>query len=350
MFIGTCGFGSSGSSAVSDYLKEFNENCVLDRIEFTIPFCVDGLTDLDYHVHQSTYRSEDSIVAIERFKKLISRQCNYLTKRTKITKKELLEETDIFLNRIIQAKWLGYSGHEGGILEYQIGGRIFYARIRPFLERRIGIKYKWYPLRTVSLSIMPEGFDAAARDFLRFILKKMGADYSKNIVLDQPFSGNNPQACFKYYDDPRAIVVDRDPRDIYIFAKTILKGRYTFMPADDVESFIQYYRRLRDNQPYKDPDKNILIIQFEDMVYDYWNTTEKIRKWLCLPENKNQKSVFDPALSIANTQTFKRFPQFADEVKKIEDSLSEYLYDFSRFPTPDLSGEMFFGKSPKNKL
>lgn len=348
MFIGTCGFGSSGSSAVSDYLKEFNENCVLDRIEFTIPFCVDGLTDLDYHLHNATYRCEDSIAAIDRFKKLISKQSNYLTKRTKITKQELSEETEKFLNKLIQARWLGYSGRDDGILEYQIGARVLYARVRPFFERKLGIRYKWYPLKTVSMSILPDGFDDAAKEFLHFILEKMGADFSRNIVLDQPFSGNNPQACFNYYDDPRAIVVDRDPRDNYIFAKTTLKGKNTFMPTESVEEFIKYYKALRVNQPYTKDDTRILRLQFEDLVYKYDETTELVRNWLGLPKNPSPKSIFDPALSIANTQTFKRFPQFTEDVKKIEKALPEYIYDFSRYPEPDLSGKMFYGKSPKN--
>ena len=35
MIIGACGFGSTGSSAVSDYLLEFEGTSVLDKIEFT---------------------------------------------------------------------------------------------------------------------------------------------------------------------------------------------------------------------------------------------------------------------------------------------------------------------------
>ena len=33
MIIGVCGFGSSGSSAVTDYLKEFSTTEVLDNID-----------------------------------------------------------------------------------------------------------------------------------------------------------------------------------------------------------------------------------------------------------------------------------------------------------------------------
>ena len=48
MIIGVCGFCSTGSSAVSDYLKEFKENQVLDMLEFTLAYIPDGLGDLEY--------------------------------------------------------------------------------------------------------------------------------------------------------------------------------------------------------------------------------------------------------------------------------------------------------------
>lgn len=46
----------------------------------------------------------------------------------------------------------------------------------------------------------------------------MGADLSKPICLDQPFSGNNPENSFKFYNNPYAIIVDNDPRDLYLAA------------------------------------------------------------------------------------------------------------------------------------
>ena len=97
------------------------------------------------------------------------------------------------------------------------------------------------------------------------------------------------------------------------------------------------------------PDKRILRLQFEEMVYDYDSATRKIRDFLHLPDDPAPKSIFDPALSVANTQVFKRFPKFSEDIALIERELPEYLFDFSRFPEPDLSGKMFFGKSPKNK-
>lgn len=58
MIVGTCGFGSTGSSVVSDYLLEYENTMVLDRLDFTwVSKRLDGLIDLEYHVmhpHQRT--------------------------------------------------------------------------------------------------------------------------------------------------------------------------------------------------------------------------------------------------------------------------------------------------------
>ena len=86
------------------------------------------------------------------------------------------------------------------------------------------------------------------------------------------------------------------------------------------------------------------------MVYEYKKTSAKVREFLHLPENPRPRTVFEPNLSIANTQVFKRFPQFAEDVRTIERELPEYLFDFSKYQTPDFKKKMFYGKSPKNKL
>ena len=79
MIIGTCGFCSTGSSAVSDYLKEFDENQVLDGVEFTYVYLPDGLEDLYYHTTNKISRDDSSSIAIPRFKKFIKHYEKYLS-------------------------------------------------------------------------------------------------------------------------------------------------------------------------------------------------------------------------------------------------------------------------------
>lgn len=351
MVIGTCGFGSTGSSAVSDYLKEFDNNCTLDKAEFFIVYCPDGLVDLEFHLMHPHSRVAESDCALERFKYMVVKDHGrYLSKKMGITLKELDDMTSEFIDKLTQVSWLGYQNYTNSFIKENIGGRLLYYRVFPFFQKHFNKNFTGYPLTPTRVSVRPDNFYDEAKAFIRNMLVRMGANYEKNIVLDQPFPGNNPAVCFPFYDDPYAIVVDRDPRDNYVFAKTKLKGNINgFMPTEDVHEFIKYYRALRDGQAYKETNDRILRIQFEEMVYDYDIATEKIREFLRLPKNPRPKSIFDPALSVANTQTVKRFPQFSDEVAVIEKELPEYLFDFEKYPAPDLSGEMFFGKSPKNK-
>ncbi len=349
MFIGTCGFGSTGSSAISDYLKEFDCNHVIDKMEFTIAYCVDGLTDLERHLMYPAGRTSEGSTAILRFRNMMEKRSRYISQKTNLTQKEIIKITDDYLKSITQITWKGVQNTKNSFWHHQIGGRLMKSKVIPIIEKSTKKKYYGYPFEDIPFSVKPDSFYESTRAFMKSLLSAMNADFTKNIVMDQPFSGPNPQACFNFFDDPYAIVVDRDPRDNYVFAKTRLRGVNSFMPTENVHDFITYYRSLRDNQPYKEENDRVIRIQFEDLVYDYDQTTERFRKLMGLPENPNPKSIFDPALSVANTQTFKRFPQYRDEVSIIEKELPEYLFDFEKYPEPDLSGEMFYGKSPKNK-
>lgn len=349
MIIGACGFGSTGSSAVSDYLKEFDCCQVLDKVEFNWVSMVDGLIDLEYHLKYPHSRTGDSFQAIERFKECAIRRSLYFS-RAGLSQNKFMESVDRFIDSITTTSWEAHIKTPKNIVE-----KVWFSFIsRTGYIRKWEIKHKrqWngYPYVEVPFSVNPANFDLAAREHVKELLSAMGATFKDPIILDQPFAGNNPQACFKFYEDPYAFVVDRDPRDIYVFANTRLIGRLPhFMPIHPVEKFVAYFKALREGQPYQEAHERILRLNFEDMVYNYDETTEKIRQFLHFPINPNPKSIFDPAISMPNTQVWKRFPQFNKDIAYIESNLKEYLYDFSNCPEPDINSVMFHGKSPKNK-
>ena len=295
-------------------------------------------------------RTKGSIVAIQRYIQHM-KNCERHYEKCAGIKAEVLEKSVYrFLNGITDVSWNWYyKAGNMNLIERLLKVSLMQARVIPHLEKKKGAQIKCFPMKKVYLSMLPQNFDKLAKKHIRELLNAMGGDLKKTIVLDQPFAGNNPQACFKYFDDPYAVVVDRDPRDNYVFAKTRLLGNNHFMAVDTVQDFVKYYRAIRDNQPYKKPDPRVLSLKFEELVYDYDNTTEKLRAFLKLSENPNPKSIFDPSLSINNTQVFRRFPQYKKDIEYIEANLSEYLFDFSRYPKPNLNGEMFFGKSPLHK-
>lgn len=346
MIIGACGFGSTGSSVITDYLREYNHIIVKDDLEFTWVSEPDSLIDLERAVMFPHNRTSDSIYAIKRYLELVNRRKNAY-QRHGLPSRKFEESAKEFINSITTVKWNWYDGR----ITYRYRSKYFLhalmqKKIIPRIEKKEGKQADIWPLQEVRLSIKPANFYHAAKKHVCELLAEMGLNETSVVVLDQPFAGNNPQACFPFFEDPYAIIVDRDPRDNYVFARTKLLGRNHFMAVEPVENFIAYYRAIRKDQPYLEENPRILRVRFEDMVYNYDETSQRIRDFIKLPDNPNPRTVFEPNLSVANTQVFKRFPQFADDIKAIERELPEYLFDYSKYPEPDFSKRMFYGKSP----
>lgn len=349
MIIGVCGYGSSGSSAVSDYLMEFNHTCVLDKIEFTWVTCVDGLIDLEYHIMNPHGRTDDSVVAINRYIDNLNKFKRYYKINGGIDLKKFEKSIHDFIDSITDVKWYSYIENQSESNLIKKIKNVIRSKLIPVIERKRKKQLSCFPFKEVRLSVCPKNFYEAARKHVNELLEAMGADFSKPLILDQPFSGTNPSCAFHFFDDPHAIIVDRDPRDIYVFSKTKLLGRNHFMPNNSVYDFIKYFKAIRSKKHEQIESNRVLSIQFEEMVYDYYSATKKIRDFLGFPINPNEKSIFDPRLSINNTQVWRRYPQFKEDIEIIEKELPECLFDFSKYPEPDLSGEMFYGKSPLNR-
>jgi len=347
--IGTCGFGSTGSSAVSDYLKEFEDNQVLDNIEFTFPYEPDGLLDLEFHLMEQHARGSASQVSIRRYRNLVKRLGKYIASNTSLSQQALWRLTDDFLESIVQIKWKGYNDVDLGVVQRVFGNSIMRQRVIPALEKAFNRPIETYPLEDIEFSIKPDNFYSECKEYIRRLLTEMGADFRRNIVLDQPFSAEDPEKSFVFFDDPVAIVVDRDPRDVYLFGIKHLMSRGRFMPTDSVEKFVEYYRLLRKNMPYNNGNERILRLNFEDLVYEYEKTTTKIIDFCKLSNNKAKFTIFDPSMSIANTQLFKRFGGYQSDIDYIERHLAEYLYNFDKYPPISHAGKLFHGRSPLNK-
>lgn len=354
MIISTCSFGSSGSSAVSDYLHECDGVQVMDKAELTLATMVDGLEDLEFQLMIKNPRQASSIYALQRFKKAVMGHAKGWNKRFGIPVERVEEITDTFIESITQVKYVGFSPmvdkKHSEFLRVHVGTSLIRNRIVSRLERKGVIKenFDFYPLDTVRMSVHPSNFYEEARKFVKTLLVEMGADFDKKIVLDQAFMGSDPSRSMPFYEDSYAVVVDRDPRDMYIFAKKVLLSKGRFMPTDTVENFIAYYRALRDTDAYRVENDRILRLKFEDMVYRYDETTARIDQFLNV-KNTSPRTIFVPEMSAANTNLIRKFPEFAEDVRKIEEALPEFLFDFGKYQPLDKGGKMFYGKSPLNK-
>lgn len=353
MIISTCSFGSTGSSVITDYLKEFDSLHVFDSAELTWISAPDGIIDLEYHLNNPHCRTADSIRAIERYKILCEQRKRVFEVGWKIPWTVFEKSLNEFIDAIVMVSW---KWNIRPPREEPLWRRIIIKilkRTRYIHKWELKHKRQWecFPYKDVYFSVKPKNFDFAAKKHIKDILFALGAKENEHLVFDQLFPGNNPQSCFKYFDDPYAVVVDRDPRDIYVFGKIVLlkKGAGHIMPLNNVKDFVVYYRALRDNQPYKEKNDRILFLRFEDLVYHYDITTKKLRDFLHLGENPKPKTIFDPSMSMANTQIWKRYPEFKEDIEYIERELKEYLFDFEGCPEPNVNAKMFSGKSLNNK-
>ena len=346
--IGVCGYSVTGSSAYSDFLREFNEVQVLDLIEFGLVFFPDGLEDLEYHV-KNYHKYASSVVAINRFRNLIKK-----TKRLKTaTKGKINTLTDDFLNKIIQVSWNGTCSIDKIILSpaelffkkcfFQLGKKL---RLRFFYKLYLSI----FPTK-MELSIMPDNFDTEAKNFVSEILNLMGRDINRITVLDQPFEGCNPVKSFKFFDNPKAIVVARDPRDHYLFVKLFLqkRGEGYQIPCDNVDNYIKYFRQTHLLPKDLKNREDVIFFNFEELIYDYENTAKKTAEFAGVTQHIHKGEFFKPSHSRNNTQLFRKFSGYEADIKKIERELPEYLFPFEKYPDITPEGGMFFGSQSNKK-
>lgn len=355
MIIGCCGFGSSGSSVVTDFLKEYDSFDVIDDFEYTLCYCPDGIRSLDFALNEFPVRNDFASVALKRFSTLVINKMpnSSFIKQSNIDKKEFRKISIEYINSLIDFSWRGYNGTE--FLTHNAFYRLFgislmMQRVIPFFEKKGRRTWKnKYPYHSINFCSYPNEFIEKTKKYNDDIISLASNNNSNIKVLDQPFPGDNPISCMKYFNNPKCIVVDRDPRDIYIFLKTKLKNRGSFMPSENVKEFVNYFKKIRKNYENLTANDSLLFIKFEDMIYRYDETTSKIVSFLGLNPNPNPKTIFIPKRSMANTQLFKRFKEFSKDVEYIESELKEYLYDFTDCEYSQ-DGEMFFGKSNVNFL
>lgn len=331
MIINVSGFGYSGSGAVIDLLKEFEDIQVLD-MELNILYVPDGIRDLEYHLCEDHYRFMSSDIAISRFIKRMDAISENFDKKDR---KRFMEIAKNYIDSLVQVTWNGYSiidrseySHLKRNLRIKLPDLI--STILSKIHIRMPIKD---PVRQMYLSIEPSNFLESTKTFFSNILDFIGYNQSNTIVVDQMLASDNNYHCIKYFDEIKIINVLRDPRDVYLLLKAELpntgKAIPMFIPTDSVENFINYYKLLVNPDP-RTKDYT-LIVQFEDLIYKYQNTIEKIKSFLSESNHTNPKKYFNPDISINNTQLFYKYPEYKEDIEKIETELMDYLYPFDNF-------------------
>ena len=141
-----------------------------------------------------------------------------------------------------------------------------------------------------------------------------------------------------FYTNTKFIVVDRDPRDVYLCDQYIwskppirINGEPHFPTS--INEFVAEWKKTIVR---KFDNPNVLLIHFEDLIYDYESTVSQIEKFIGVKlTHSNLKKVLKIEESIENTQLFNCNEEWEKQAKAIAKALPEYLYNFPYTRKPD---------------
>ena len=136
--------------------------------------------------------------------------------------------------------------------------------------------------------------------------------------MDQSVSYWRPDNFFKYFNNLKVIIINRDPRSIYYSMKSRNSKAY---PSTDVKTFTNWYKKIREEQS-KSKNKNIYFIQYENFLNKFEIESKKLNNFLKI--NQKIKSKFNLENSKKNILKAK-FNLNKKELKYLEKELKKYL-------------------------
>jgi len=326
-FICVSGYGKSGSGACVDLLKEFEYIDGPDR-EFRIAKDPYGILDLELSIIDN-WEFVRHNTAINDFLKY----CAILSRKDGVFKKvgknfsdtlyvDFMKESVEYISRISDFTYIGDS----------LLNRYYLNELQSF-KQRLKSKFALSNATKMYFSRPSEDkFVMETRQYIRNIFE----NYAKNkkahkIVLDQAVSPINFKKTLKYFGNAKLIIVDRDPRDIYV----TMTNEKRLLGADIshngfVDKYIVWHNSLRKETKSCIDDgflKNrVLRLNFEDFFTHYDTTVDSIKEFLNIDFNHTNKgSKFMLESMSDHVGIWKRFPD-QNTMLYIEKKLGKYCF------------------------
>lgn len=346
--VSVSGFGWSGSGAVVDLLREYNDVDILDAKGADFEFdLLPAIFDLDYglNVKNARMMSAKAIAefrsAIDFFVKERGYDRVFDSKFGNLANKYVEDFIDFsfwgwdFFDNVSPAnKW---KNSYNNIISHVFNNRITtHSKLSHRIWTRLTVKVN----HRMSVSYYPENFMERTKEFLNTLFDQKHVHKDYPLIVDQMFPPDQPELFMKYVDGAKCIVVRRDPRDTYLLAKCGIKYMSVPLPIENVDDFIVFYRKIVENTKVEN-NASLLSIRFEDLIYKYDETINKIEEFLHISEHSNVKGRFNPAVSINNTQLFKKYIEYGKDIEKIEKALAGSLYNFDKYDFQRTSSEVF---------
>ena len=331
-FISCASYYGSGSSAITDFVSEFDSVYSFTDEEFRFVQDPDGVSDLEYNLVEN-FNRHNSGHAIKRYKKLVDFYCGNMfgKKYEKFFHGNWKKYSEKYIDDLTDFTYHGWWQYD-----LMDKGEFFYFRKRILNKILRMTVWRNQPERTLNTMKNEITYCAhpSEEKFLNctkmYIEDLFGSVCrgANTVMVDQIVPPTNLKRYLRYFNDIKVFVVDRDPRDIFVLEKYVWKDGVIPNNVEDFCKWFKYTRAHRKTELFD--DKMVCFIQFEDMVYKYDETTKKIANWLGfeLKEQTKKKQYFDPSRSINNTYTWKKVKCNLAEIEYIENELGEYLYSF----------------------
>lgn len=334
------GYCGTGSSAMIDLLREFQDVKIAlqDKYEHIVFYMPNGLFDLENKLllNNDPHRSDEAINSfLNAMQLLYEKDFGWFGSYEKYLGEKFLQSVEDFVGHIStkgkDSIWYGryrnvrFSPVKAGL---QLAAKIVYKRkVSKWGRQYVIDKGPFY----FSIPTEQEYFEYAGK-FARNYLEMTG-EKDKLMIYDHLLWPSQTNRVEKYFGNSlKVIVLNRDPRDIFLLSKYIWPAPPIFSPTpypSDAKEFCNYWKRIR-LKDEKEHNPHVLKVQFEDLIYQYEKTVGKIMEFLELSPaaHVKPKEFLIPSTSMINTQLFHIKPEWQEEIKVIEEELSDYLYQF----------------------
>lgn len=332
--ISCASYYGTGSSAIIDYLSEFDNCQSLTNYEFRFVQDPDGISDLEFNLVENHNR-HNSGHALKKYKRMVDYFAgNRLIKRYEpFFDNQWKKISYAYIDELTDFKYKGYWHYD--VIER---GKLFH-----FIKRVINKIMQhtfWRGQENRNINEMPremtlcgrpgqEKFLECTRNYIDKLFSIPNKDNKSNLLVDQIVPPSNLDRFLRYFNDIKVFVVDRDPRDIYLSAKYV--WRIHIIPTESAEVFCKWYiytRAHRTTEVYN--QEKVMFLRFEDLIYKYNKTTSMIKEFLKFSEEEHvvPKQYFDHSISIKNTRLWEKSNSHEDEVEYIQKTLPQYLYNY----------------------
>ena len=334
-FIDVSGYGFTGKTIISDYLKYSKKvKSFHNTFEFELFRVENGIFDL-YLNSQLSWSLVRSSQKIKKFKELIYRigkQTNKLRLKSyfnsghcyqNIFNQKFIEISYEFINDITEFSQEGFWPYEN---LSNSPFELFLNKIKNFLFKKPVYSNIYYSNRNK--------FNISINLYLQKLFDEICRKDEEYILLNNSFEPFDTHLFLDLINNSKSIIVDRDPRDIYSSMLNSSKANFSNFENDktisllkstsifeDINLFIKRYALLRENTNYFS-HKNLMRINFEDFILKSQITSNKINDFLGLKIDTTRAKdlAFKSRRNIGIWKMYKHLP----EIKLIEKKLGKY--------------------------